>query len=174
MLQVRQLVREEKTSTIVLFFSLTAALLSAVTWFFGWADLSWWSLGLLALAGFFGGLGQIFLTESYRYADVSTIAPFEYTSILLGSGIAYVLFGDIPTLNTLVGTAIVARALRWAGIAPGCFLFCTRAAFEAADLLMDYLKSRALFWKSETGAQGRVWIEPRDEDYADAARWDKG
>lgn len=47
-----------------------------------------------------------------------------------------------------------------------------RAAFEAADLLMDYLKSRALFWKSETGAQGKVWIEPRDEDYADAARWD--
>lgn len=47
-----------------------------------------------------------------------------------------------------------------------------RAAFEAADFLMDFLKSRALFWKSETGAQGREWIEPRDEDYADAARWD--
>lgn len=47
-----------------------------------------------------------------------------------------------------------------------------RAAFEAADLLMDYLKSRALFWKSETSAEGKVWIEPRDEDYADAARWD--
>lgn len=47
-----------------------------------------------------------------------------------------------------------------------------RAAFEAADLLMDFLKSRALFWKSETGAQGRQWIEPRDEDYVDAARWD--
>lgn len=48
-----------------------------------------------------------------------------------------------------------------------------RAAFEAADFLMDYLKSRALFWKSETGANGKVWIEPRDEDYADAARWDR-
>lgn len=47
-----------------------------------------------------------------------------------------------------------------------------RAAFEAADFLMDYLKSRALFWKSETSASGRAWIEPRDEDYADAARWD--
>lgn len=47
-----------------------------------------------------------------------------------------------------------------------------RAAFEAADYLMDYLKSRALFWKSETGGQGKVWIEPRGEDYADAARWD--
>ncbi|MFY8098624.1 MAG: DMT family transporter, partial [Allorhizobium sp.] len=70
MLQVRQLVREEKTSTIVLFFSVTAALLSALTWFFGWAELSWRALGLLALAGFFGGLGQILLTESYRFADV--------------------------------------------------------------------------------------------------------
>lgn len=47
-----------------------------------------------------------------------------------------------------------------------------RAAFEAADYLMDFLKSRALFWKSEARAQGRVWIEPRDADYADAARWD--
>lgn len=47
-----------------------------------------------------------------------------------------------------------------------------RAAFEAADFLMDYLKSRALFWKSETSASGKLWIEPRDEDYADAARWD--
>lgn len=47
-----------------------------------------------------------------------------------------------------------------------------RAAFEAADFLMDYLKSRALFWKSETSASGKRWIEPRDEDYADAARWD--
>ncbi|QEE47171.1 DMT family transporter [Rhizobium sp. WL3] len=110
MLQVRQLVREEKTSTIVLFFSLTAALLSAVTWFFGWAELSWWSLGLLALAGFFGGLGQIFLTESYRFADVSTIAPFEYCSIILGSVAAYILFSEVPTMTTLIGAAIVVAA----------------------------------------------------------------
>ncbi len=48
-----------------------------------------------------------------------------------------------------------------------------RAAFEAADFLMDYLKSRALLWKSETGPNGKLWIEPRDEDYADAARWDR-
>lgn len=48
-----------------------------------------------------------------------------------------------------------------------------RAAFEAADFLMDYLKSRALFWKSETGEDGKRWIEPRADDYADAARWDE-
>ncbi|WP_373487351.1 molybdenum cofactor biosynthesis protein MoaE [Blastomonas sp.] len=47
-----------------------------------------------------------------------------------------------------------------------------RAAFEAADFLMDHLKCRALFWKCETGEGGRSWIEPRTDDYADAARWD--
>jgi molybdopterin synthase catalytic subunit len=47
-----------------------------------------------------------------------------------------------------------------------------RAAFEAADLLMDYLKSRAPFWKRARGAGGDHWIEPTPQDYADAARWD--
>lgn len=49
-----------------------------------------------------------------------------------------------------------------------------RAAFEAADFLMDYLKTRALFWKKETRAGIESWIEPREEDYQDAARWDDG
>lgn len=110
MMQVRQLVREEKTATIVLYFSVIAALLSLISWPFGWAALSLEAMGFLMMAGFCGGLGQILLTQCYRYADVSTIAPFEYTSILLGSGIAYLMFGEIPTLTTLVGTAIVALA----------------------------------------------------------------
>ncbi len=47
-----------------------------------------------------------------------------------------------------------------------------RAAFEACDFLMDYLKSRAPFWKKETGPDGSRWIEPRDQDHADIARWE--
>jgi len=46
-----------------------------------------------------------------------------------------------------------------------------RAAFEAVDFLMDYLKTEAPFWKQEvTGASAR-WIEPRAGDYADRGRW---
>jgi molybdopterin synthase catalytic subunit len=48
-----------------------------------------------------------------------------------------------------------------------------RAAFEACDYLMDYLKSRAPFWKKEHGPDGARWIEPRDQDHADIARWEK-
>lgn len=46
-----------------------------------------------------------------------------------------------------------------------------RAAFEAADFLMDYLKTEAVFWKKELTEAGDRWIEPRPEDYQDAARW---
>ena len=49
-----------------------------------------------------------------------------------------------------------------------------RAAFEAADFLMDQLKIRAPFWKKETGPDGQRWIEARSQDHADAARWTAG
>lgn len=46
-----------------------------------------------------------------------------------------------------------------------------RNAFEAADYLMDHLKSAAWFWKRERRDDGWHWIEPRDADHADLARW---
>ena len=46
-----------------------------------------------------------------------------------------------------------------------------RAAFEAADFLMDYLKTEAVFWKRESTPDQTTWIEPREEDYSDASRW---
>jgi molybdopterin synthase catalytic subunit len=47
-----------------------------------------------------------------------------------------------------------------------------RAAFEACDFLMDWLKSRAPFWKKEHGPDGDRWIEPTARDRTDAERWD--
>lgn len=47
-----------------------------------------------------------------------------------------------------------------------------RAAFEAADYLMDRLKTEAVFWKREEGASGSRWIEPTEADYADRGRWE--
>ncbi len=110
MVQVRQLVRTEKTPTIVFYFSLSGALFSLVSLPFGWATLSMEQAVLLIASGIFGGIAQIFLTESYRHADVSAVAPFEYTSFLLGIVIAFILFNDVPTLPMLFGTAITMAA----------------------------------------------------------------
>lgn len=46
------------------------------------------------------------------------------------------------------------------------------AAFAAAEYLMDYLKSRAPFWKKETGAQGDSWVAARQDDESALARWE--
>jgi drug/metabolite transporter (DMT)-like permease len=62
---------------------------------------------LLVLAGLFGGIGQLLLTESYRHADASTIATFEYSSMLWGILIGYLAFADVPTGHVVVGSAIV-------------------------------------------------------------------
>ncbi|PKA40366.1 DMT family transporter [Rhizobium sullae] len=110
MIQVRKLVEEERTATIVLYFSMIASLFSLATLPFGWASLDLNTVLLLVGAGFCGGVGQILLTESYRHADVSTVAPFEYTSILLGGVIAYFVFGDVPGVHMMAGTAIVVAA----------------------------------------------------------------
>lgn len=46
-----------------------------------------------------------------------------------------------------------------------------RAAFDAADYLMDRLKTEAVFWKREIGETGSQWIDPTEADYADRERW---
>lgn len=48
-----------------------------------------------------------------------------------------------------------------------------RAAFEAAEFLMDYLKAHAPFWKREEGASGTNWVDAREHDDAAARRWTK-
>ena len=45
------------------------------------------------------------------------------------------------------------------------------AAFAAAEFLMDYLKSRAPFWKKEIGQDGAAWVDAKDEDEAALTRW---
>ncbi|PLS21651.1 molybdenum cofactor biosynthesis protein MoaE [Neptunicoccus cionae] len=46
-----------------------------------------------------------------------------------------------------------------------------RAAFEAADYLMDFLKSRAPFWKKEHGVDGAKWVDAKEDDEAALKRW---
>ena len=110
MLLVRKLVHTERTATIVLWFSLTASGMALFSLPFGWQSLSWQQAALLVTAGICGGVAQLFMTEAYRYAEASTVAPFEYTSLILGIVVGYLVFGDLPTIHTLVGGTIVIGA----------------------------------------------------------------
>lgn len=107
---VRKLVATESTSAIVFWFSVTASVLSLVTLPFGWVLPSATQAGLLVLAGLLGGVGQILLTSSYRWADASVVAPFEYASILFALAIGYWVFSESATPTMLAGAALVVLA----------------------------------------------------------------
>ncbi|ESW60769.1 MAG: membrane protein [Rhodobacter sp. CACIA14H1] len=107
---VRKLVQTEKTPAIVFYFSLTATALSLITVPFGWVWPAPFELALLVGAGLLGGIGQILLTSSYREADASLVAPFDYASMLFALAIGWFVFSEMPTLTMLLGAAIIITA----------------------------------------------------------------
>lgn len=107
---VRKLVSSEKTATIVFYFSLTSTLLSLVTLPFGWAVPTPVEAATLVAAGLLGGVGQILLTSSYRFADASVVAPFDYASMLFALAFGWFFFAELPTLTMLAGAALVVLA----------------------------------------------------------------
>lgn len=107
---VRKLVQTERTSAIVLWFSVTASCLSLLTLPWGWVIPTWNHIILLVLAGCLGAVGQIFLTSSYRYADASIIAPFDYSSMIFVILIGYFVFEETPSTVMLSGASLIILA----------------------------------------------------------------
>lgn len=107
LLQVRALVATDKSSTVVIWFSMTASAAGLLTLPFGWSPLTAWQVFFLVMSGICGGIAQVLMTEAYRHASVATVAPFEYSSMLFGLVVGYLLFADIPTIHSIVGGAIV-------------------------------------------------------------------
>ena len=109
-IQTRRLTQSETTSSIVFYFSLVTALAGLVTLPFYWHTPTGSELLMLIATGVFGGIAHIFLTESYRHAPASVVAPFDYSSMLWALLLGYWLFGELPTGLVYVGACIVAGA----------------------------------------------------------------
>lgn len=107
---VRKLVMSENTSAIVFWFSLTATVLSFATLPFGWVVPTAGETAMLIGTGLMGGVGQILLTSSYREADASLVAPFDYASMLFALLIGYFVFNEVPTWTMLGGAGLVIAA----------------------------------------------------------------
>lgn len=107
---VRKLVLTESTTAIVFYFSVTSTVLSLVTLPFGWVWPAPSEAALLVVAGLLGGAGQTLLTSSYRFADASLVAPFDYASMLFALLIGYFVFAEVPTWTMLGGAALVISA----------------------------------------------------------------
>jgi drug/metabolite transporter (DMT)-like permease len=101
----------------VFYFSLFCALAGLVTlplsWLLpelAWRAPTWPELAALVTVGLCGGLAHILLTESYRWAPASVVAPFDYTAMLWAFLLGYVFFSELPTVFVFIGAAIIAGA----------------------------------------------------------------
>jgi drug/metabolite transporter (DMT)-like permease len=107
---IRKLTRTETTLSIVFWFTVISTLAALTTLPFGWVMATGWPLAALVASGLLGGTAQIMMTESYRRADASTLAPMDYTAMVYGLAIGYVVFAEIPGPWVLVGASIVISA----------------------------------------------------------------
>lgn len=107
-IQTRRLTDSETTSSIVFYFSVICMLAGLATLPFVWLTPTLPELAALVGVGILGGLSHILLTESYRYAPASVVAPFDYMALLWAFLFGYALFGEVPTIYVYVGAGIVA------------------------------------------------------------------
>lgn len=106
-IHIRNMVQTEQTSAIVFYFSISATVLSLLTVPFGWVVPTAMQAILLIIAGLVGGVAQIFLTSSYRFAGASVLAPFDYASMIFALLIGYFIFEEVPTIQMIFGAFLV-------------------------------------------------------------------
>lgn len=106
-IHIRQLVQVDHPAAIVFYFSMTATVLSGLTVFWDWTLPTWEQAAILIAMGLVGGVAQILITSSYRFAQASMLAPYDYTTMLFAIFIGYIWFDELPTLAILIGAALV-------------------------------------------------------------------
>ena len=104
---LRQLSSTEPVWLISLFFSIAITLLSFLTIPFGWVMPSFNHFIILSLVGVFGGVSNLWLSQSYKYSEVSLVTPLKYLTLVFAIIFGYFIWGEIPTFKTLIGAFLV-------------------------------------------------------------------
>ena len=93
--------------TIVAWYSLGTAFLAAFGCIADWVTPSPWQLVALVGAGLLSGLAQLLMTEGYRAAETTLVAPFEYGAIIYATVLGIAIWGEWPDAWGLAGVAIL-------------------------------------------------------------------
>ena len=104
---IRQLSSTEPVWLISFYFSLSITLLSFFTIPQGWVMPNFNHLILLSLIGIFGGVANLWLSQSYKYSEVSLVTPLKYLALVFAIIFGYLIWDEIPTIKTLVGAFLV-------------------------------------------------------------------
>ena len=104
---IKQLSSTEPVWLIGLYFSFSIMIMSFFTLPQGWIMPNLKDLFLLCMVGILGGLANLWLTQSYKYAEVSLVTPLKYLALLFAIFFGYIFWDETPTIKTLLGAALV-------------------------------------------------------------------
>jgi drug/metabolite transporter (DMT)-like permease len=104
---IRKLSSTEPAWLISFFFSFSIMLLSFLSFYQGWILPSLLDLFLLSMVGILGGLANLWLSQSYKYSEVSLVSPLKYLGLVFAIIFGYFIWNEIPTSKTLLGALLV-------------------------------------------------------------------
>tara|TARA_B100000674_G_scaffold73800_1_gene51003 strand:+ start:367 stop:1188 length:822 start_codon:yes stop_codon:yes gene_type:complete len=104
---IRQLSTTEPVWLISFYFSLSITLLSFLTIPQGWVFPSLRDFLLLSMVGIFGGVANLWLSQSYKYSEVSLVTPLKYLALVFAIIFGYLIWEEVPTIKTLIGASLV-------------------------------------------------------------------
>jgi len=107
---VRWMSSTETTAAMVFWFLLLSALGAGALAARDWVAINTQDWGWIALLGLSGWAGQHLITEAFRLAPASTVAPFEYMSIVWGACIDWIVWQTVPGARMFAGAGIVVAA----------------------------------------------------------------
>ena len=106
-ISIRQLSSTEPVWLISLFFSAAITIAGLLTLPFGWIMPSFYDLTLLSMIGFFGGVANLWLSQSYKFSEVSLVTPLKYLALVFAIVFGYLIWGEVPSVKTLIGAILV-------------------------------------------------------------------
>ena len=106
-ISIRQLSSTEPVWLISLYFSVAITLAGLFTIPYGWLMPNLKDLILLSFMGIFGGVANLWLSQSYKFAEVSLVTPLKYLALVFAIIFGYLIWDEIPTIKTLIGATLV-------------------------------------------------------------------
>lgn len=107
MLSARWLEARESVWTVLLYLTGTGALMSGLIVFLVWKPVRIEDLWLFMAIAFFGTAGMTMMTQAFRSAPASVVAPLEYSALLWATGLGWLIWDEVPDQLTFLGAAIV-------------------------------------------------------------------
>ena len=104
---IRQLSKTEPVWLISLYFSIAITIASLTTIPNGWILPSLGDLIVLSCLGIFGGVANLWLSQSYKFSEVSLVTPLKYLTLVFAIIFGFFIWDEVPTFKTLIGAALV-------------------------------------------------------------------